>query len=952
VDKYFRVTLTTLFFAVLFNSARAQAPKADTINVGIVTGLLRDSLHNYVLQSATLAIYKVKDNELINYQLSNAFGKYQFKNMPVGMPLRVVVTHVGYQSTKKEFEISPKTKEIDLKTINVERLDLSLKEVVIAAQQAPMQMHGDTLEFNASAFKLDSNAVVGDLLRKLPGVTVWADGVITVNGKTINRLLVDGKDFFNGNNKVALENIPKNSVQKVQVYRNKDDKNSVTPKTDMNIVLKKDKKDGMFGKFGLGYGTQQHYASDGMITYFSPKTQVSVVGAYNDVNKTADNVGELMQFNSFKGEGINNDYHSDFTKQGVNVFKGGGATFSHDFSKDSDPRQSYYKTNMLKGEVFTSDANNKTIRESQTYISLGSAGTQTQISNQTNTSDNFSLRSSASYQKRFLHQYLGIDLNNTDSHGTSLNNQTTITSNDQTADKSQNIEQQNDRQSSTNAGGSIYLETERYFDFNKREMKGLNTEIKYSFSLDHGNDNSTNITDFKATDATQNRYFNRQYLKDWNGYTNTLSTNFKDLIPLVFKRYQFFHIDVSNEISVHTIAQNDNVGDLLAGVATYTPNTDLTNLSHFKTIDERPRLGVYKDFAKYLDNRFYKGARISVTAQDQIYQLTNSATQPIQNLSRSYNYFVPYAELSYYNEQYGDFSKNYRLSYNTSVNYPGIYQLAPLIDDANIYSKTVSNLSLKPSYKHSINFNYDYNDQAKKNPLSYNLWVAGGLVKDNIADSVSYDELSRAIHKFINTAEAKTFNFNNTVRKAFNFKDHQFQLTGNTGIDYSQYTSNINGTDYLTKATNLSGSAEVNYTYKSLWSASISERYNGSKNSQGDLSRYSNYTWTTNFGFAFAFPKSFFFNTRTNLNNTKSSAADHNIYYTIWNADLGYRFLKHSQGEIKLSALDILHQNKSIENYIGTNQLTTTSTNVLRQYFMLTLAYYPRNFGLHKKKSE
>ncbi|HEY9535714.1 MAG TPA: hypothetical protein VIQ77_14355, partial [Mucilaginibacter sp.] len=295
-----------------FNAAIAQ--KKDTINVGTVTGLLRDSVHNYVMASATLAIYKVKDNELVSYQLSNNFGKFQFKLMPVGVPLRIVVTHVGYISTKKEFIISPKTKTIDLKTINIQRIDLSLKEVVISAAQAPMQMHGDTLEFNASAFKLDTNAVMEDLLRKLPGVTVWGDGAITVNGKTISRLLVDGKDFFGGDNKIALQNIPKNSVQKVQVYQNKEDKDPITPKTEMNIVLKKDKKDGFFGKFGLGGGTREHYAADGMITYFSPKTQVAVVGAYNNVNKTAYNVNTLMGFNSFKGEGINNDYHSDFTR--------------------------------------------------------------------------------------------------------------------------------------------------------------------------------------------------------------------------------------------------------------------------------------------------------------------------------------------------------------------------------------------------------------------------------------------------------------------------------------------------------------------------------------------------------------------------------------------------------------------------------------------------------------
>lgn len=634
MTKHLKFAFACLCCVLLLNTVKAQTAQKDTINVGTVTGLLRDSLHNYVMQSATIAIYKVKGLELVNYQLSSTFGRYEFKNIPVGVPLRAIVTHVGYNSAMKDFTISPQTKKIDLKTINVERIDLSLKEVRIVAAQPPMQVHGDTLEFYASAIKLDSNAVVGDMLRKLPGVTVWADGVITVNGKPINQLLVEGKKFFNGDNKVALDNIPKNSVQKIQVYHNKDDKNSIVPKTDMNIVLKKDKKDGLFGKFGVGYGTDKHSAADGMITYYSPKTQLSVVGAANNVNKTANSVGELMNFNSFKGEGINNDFHSDFSKQGLNVFRGGGATFSQDFSKDADPRNSYYKTNMLRGEAFTSDANNKTIRQSLTYISLGSAGNQTQVADQTSNSDNFNLHSNANYEKRFMHGYLKAELNDNSSHGTSQSNQTTMTSNDQTSDQSRDIEQQNATRSSTNASGSIYLSSDRYYDFSKRKNKSLSAEFRYNFNVDRGTDNSKNITDFTATDATQNKYFNRQYLKDWNGTAHSIVTTLRDITPLIHKGNQFLHIDISNEINFQNKNSNDNVSDLAAGATNYTTNTALTNIAHYRTVDEKPSIKFSKNLTRYLDDRFFKSWSISVSAQDQAFSQTNTALQTFQNTHR------------------------------------------------------------------------------------------------------------------------------------------------------------------------------------------------------------------------------------------------------------------------------------------------------------------------------
>ncbi|MGF7081125.1 outer membrane beta-barrel protein [Mucilaginibacter sp. UYCu711] len=949
MNKYVKLVVVCFFCMLLVKPAKAQTPQKDTVNIGAVIGALRDSVHNYVMQSATVAIYKTHGNELVSYQLTNNFGRYQFKDMPVGVRLYMVATHVGYQSNRKDFLISPKTKNIDLKTMNMERIDLSLKEVVIKGEQAPMQMRGDTLEFNASAFKLDSNAVVGDLLRNLPGVTVWADGVITVNGKKINQLLVNGKDFFGGDNRIALDNLPKNSVQKIQVYQDKNDKDPVNPKTDMNIVLKKDKQDGMFGKFGFGYGSHGRYAGDGMLTYFSPKTQVSLVGAFNNVNKTAYDVNTLMRFNSFKGAGINDDYHSDFRKTGVNVFRGGGGTFSQDFSKDSDPRQSYFKTNQLKGEVFSSDLDNKTLTQSQTQISLADNAHLNQTSDDTRHSNDLNLRTNGSYQKRTEHDYVNAQYNVNNSRSTSEATQNSTSVNDQTQDKSQNFAQQNTTRNTTNASGSVGFNTSRWYDFSKQKSRSIEAEFKYTFDLNHSSEDSKNITDFTATDVTQNKYFNRQYLKDIDGGTHTFVTNFKNITQMFQRRgNQFLQIDINNSLSLHNENENDNVGDLISGGSAYMPNTGLTNISHYKTINEKPGVVFSKNFYKSLDNRFYKSWRVFINAQQQIFSQKNDALQTFQNIDRSYSYFIPATDFTYYNNQYGEYNKRYSFGYYTSVNYPGVYQLAPLIDNANVYSVTIGNMSLKPAYKHDLYANYSYYDQKKKNPINYGISLSANLIKNNITDSSRYDELGRSVHRFVNLGNRRSANYNGWVNKAFNLKDHQFQLSGNSEYGYSEYTINQNANDYRTQAHSLDVSATLTYTYRAIWKADIGEGFEGSKTNQIGLNRYTNYKWGTNLGLGLAFPKSIFFNTRVDFNNNKTSAADHNIYYTIWNADIGYRFLKGAEGEVKFSMLDILHQNRSLENYISANRLTTTTANVLQQYFMLTLAYYPRKFGLKK----
>jgi hypothetical protein len=117
----FKLLLAFMIIALAGTTAFAQ--KKDSVGTGAVTGILRDSVHNYIMQSATMAIYKVAGNELVNYQLTNNFGRFQFKQVPVGIPLRIIATHVGYMSAKKDFIISPKTKTIDLKVLNMERID-------------------------------------------------------------------------------------------------------------------------------------------------------------------------------------------------------------------------------------------------------------------------------------------------------------------------------------------------------------------------------------------------------------------------------------------------------------------------------------------------------------------------------------------------------------------------------------------------------------------------------------------------------------------------------------------------------------------------------------------------------------------------------------------------------------------------------------------------------------
>ncbi|HEY9535356.1 MAG TPA: outer membrane beta-barrel protein, partial [Mucilaginibacter sp.] len=432
--------------------------------------------------------------------------------------------------------------------------------------------------------------------------------------------------------------------------------------------------------------------------------------------------------------------------------------------------------------------------------------------------------------------------------------------------------------------------------------------------------------------------------------SHSLFTNFKDIIGLMQRNTPKVQVDVRNNIEISDNKENDNVNDLSLGGTTYTPNAALTNVTHLKIVDEKPALAFSKGIYKGLDNRFQKSWYFQAFAESQIYLQRNTASQSFQNLERSYYYFIPSASINYYNYQYGDNTQNYSLRYSTSVDYPQIWQLAPLYDDVNSYAIPVGNLALKPSVNENLAFNYQYGDLATKNPFKSSFNLSAGIVKSSFSDSTNYDALGRYTRATINLGDRKYFNLGSSIEKTFKLKDHQFAFSSGPGGSLNRYLVSINGHYYETFQRSFNMSASLIYTYKSIWSAGFGEYFNGNKTDQGTLSRSTYYNWKTNFGLAFAFPKSIFFNTRVDFNNTKSSGQANNVYFTIWNADIGYRFLKGSNAEIKFSALDILHQNRSIYNSVYNNTITTSTANVLQQYFMLTLAYYPRHFGLHKKK--
>ena len=291
-------------------------------------GKLIDSTAKIPLGLATVTVFKASDTAIITYRLSNSEGDFKIPGLPFDVQCRVVVSYSGYIGYRKEFTVRSDQPVLDLGTVYMSPASVAMQEVVVYAERPPVVIKKDTVEFNASAFKTLPNALVEDLLKKLPGVQVDKDGNIMVNGKPVNRILVDGKTFFGDDPKMASRNLPSQVIDKVQVtddkeemLRNGDDNANNVGKV-INLTLKKGIKKSMFGKAyaGGGGGPQGgRYEMGAIANIFRDTLQVSVMGYSNNLNRPGFSVTDMRQtmgisrsIETMGGNSNNNNNTSNF----------------------------------------------------------------------------------------------------------------------------------------------------------------------------------------------------------------------------------------------------------------------------------------------------------------------------------------------------------------------------------------------------------------------------------------------------------------------------------------------------------------------------------------------------------------------------------------------------------------------------------------------------------------
>ena len=284
-----RTVLLISLLLVIQITSRAQK------TYGSVKGTIADTTAKQDLSEATVSITPLSDSSDIQYATTDKNGSFRIKNLAAGN-YSLLISFEGYQHIRRSFTINGTDHlNVDMGILYMQHITDQLQEVVI--EVAPVVVRKDTVEYNASSFATKPNALAEDLLKKMPGIQVDKNGTITAQGETVSRVLVNGKRFFSDDPKMATRNLPPDIIDKIQVFDDLSDQSKFSGFDDgnrvktINIITKKDKRQGYFGKVVAGAGTNENYDESVNMHRFDNEEQISLIGQANDINKqnfTAD----------------------------------------------------------------------------------------------------------------------------------------------------------------------------------------------------------------------------------------------------------------------------------------------------------------------------------------------------------------------------------------------------------------------------------------------------------------------------------------------------------------------------------------------------------------------------------------------------------------------------------------------------------------------------------------
>ena len=905
---------------------------------GSIKGVAFDTLSRQPVAAATVTVVEKKDSSLVSFTMTDNAGRFQLSGIPNG-EYRLMITHVNYHNSNIFFTINDTNKNYDLASINMNDKTKVLSEVVVTNEAPPVTMVDDTVQYNAGSFKVQPNASVEQLLKKLPGVKVEKDGTVKAQGETVQRVLVDGKEFFGNDPKIATKNLPADAVDKVQVYDRQSDQAQLTGFEDgnyektINLRLKKDKKKGVFGKVTAGGGNKERYEGKFNVNSFKGARQLSAIGMGNNTNAEGFSfmdilnfTGELSRMQRSGSGNININISGDDAAAmgvggnnngGINTAWGGGINYNNIIGNKLDFQSNYFYNSF-----------NPAIEQHinrQNFL----PGT-TNYYNQNSFSDNLNnthrLNLNTLYQIDSMHS-----LRITPSFSYQKTRNSSITDYQTLSAGNARINEGASNNLSGNEGFNFRNELIFRKKFNRRG-RTFSLTLQTSLNESEGDGNLSSITNFYNSSGI---ITNRDSINQQSNNTGSLRSYSARAVytePFLKRSLLEFSIGKSNS----------------------------KNKSEFITYDYNRQTGKYDDLNDAQTNDYentysFTNSGVRMRTQKKKYNYSIGITWQQAELqgkifsgikdsviSKTFRNFLPNASFRYNISKFKSFS----VSYSANTNQPTMTQLQPVPDLTNPLNIRNGNPDLKQEYNHTVRGNLNLLSPYKNKNLFMFFTFQATQNKIVNYDSVNVQTGVRYSNP-VNVNGVYNFNSNINYSMPVGFLKGTIEVGGRTGYFKGKQFINSFANDIKTWSLGPEIRLDMNPNDKLNISFGVNLDYNNTKYSLQSAMNTKYLSQDYNTSFDWQLPKLFFLSSDFSYTINSQRATGFNTKVPLWNASISKQFLRYNRGELKLSAADLLNRNIGISRTTNQNYIEDSRVNTLRRFFMLSFTYSLSKTGLN-----
>lgn len=890
---------------------------AQNKNITVSGTVIEEETKEAAIQ-ATVQLLSLPDSTYVTGAATLIGGKFTLPKVSAGKYI-LKISYIGFQTKLLPLQLASNKLNNDLGTIPLTSDAILLQEAVITAEAPPVTVKEDTVVYAASAYRVAEGAMLEELVKKLPGAEISEDGKITVNGKEIKKIMVDGKEFFSDDPNVSMKNLPANMVENVKSYERKSDMTRITgiddgeEETVLDLTVKKGMKQGWIGNVIAGYGSEDRYEGGVMVSRFKDDASLSIIGSANNTNGTGfSEFGDAGQGMSGRGGGsgvtTSQSLGMNFAKDSEKFQIGGNVQYGH---TDNDAQRKYSYVEQIGTNPYGEGNDNS--RRNRHDI-RGDFRLEWRLDTMTT----IIFRPNISYSR-------------TETEGNSWSNQFT--------DKSKTTQVNANEDNSFSKSDNLSLNG-RLQVFRKLNSKGRNIFLGGNFGYSDGNTESdsyteTNFYEGGVIDSTDLSDRHKSIISDnrnWSVSASYTEPVFKN--HFLQLRYEFSHRKRINESLVY----DKTLIDYLKQPDMYVDSLSsrVENFYDTHTIEASIR-GVYP--------KLMYNAGLGLIPQSSLSETTIGPNASNELPKQKVLNFAPQIMLRY------SFNKQHTLMfrYRGQSSAPNIEYLQEVIDITNPLNLRYGNPNLNPSFNH--NGMLFYNRYIPESMLSYNFNLFFSATQNAITDKMTYDPQSG-----VRTYRKVNVNGNWNTRGNFSInmplKNRKFTISSNTDLRFSDAVSYASVDKEADAALNTMHSfmlgERLRGSYRSdMFDISLngSINYNLARNDKQKNSDRETFDYYFGGETNITFPKQFYLSTDINYRIANGYGEGFEKNEVIWNAQISKNFLKNNSATIRFKIYDILQQQTNLSRSISNIRITDSQYNTLGSYFMVHFVYRFNTLG-------